>query len=932
MKKLRQILIIVAVAGLSVCVAHAQVDTVLNVPYGAERKWDLSTADVSTVKGERLETRSTGDLRERLAGYLPGLEIRQMTGEGWVSGGFGSRFLSNDQYKTYFRGSDQIACIIDDVCVPFDPMRLDPEQIESVTLLSNLVDQTKFGPLASNGALYIKTKRGGYNIPFTMRASVESGVSMTDRIPEWVDGVEYAKLNNHARAESGYNQLYTDDAIRGYSAGNPYDLRYPNVDYRSFMLKKLVPTTRIAYNIYGGTNRIKYNMSMTGHNVGHIVPVSPSDYSQVNISGSVAAMVGRYIEISGNVLTTMSFLRTGMSSWNAWRSIPAVAFPMVLDSTTDPNMVVYGSSLMFPDNPYAKMVESGSQTTKRRSGLFTAAVDLDLSWLTKGLNLRTSVTTMTAFNTVVGKSNDYLAYLWSPDQEFSEYQMSTVHKGKVKSSKSTLSTASTSTFNLNTRLSYTRNFGRHYVDAGAAYIMENSNQSGDGYNQKQLYTVLDANYSYGGRYNLELAAQYAGSARFARESRFAWFPAVGVSWVPSNEPFLKDVEWIDNIKLYGQASLSAQAAQVFGTPYLYRANYAFNGSAMTYGPVAEQPSWFGNEHWIAQTTTITRLANRDLTWPKIFQGVGGIDINLLDMISLKAAYYFRQTIGSISARANGMADLFGLSGVSEYANFASNVTHGVDCALTFYRRFSNGLYVRVGTNANWGYSFYARIIEDDSLNESQKTLGKPTDSYWGYRCLGKYETQEQINTLPALMSDLKIGDLIYDDDNKNGQLTTWDRVILGNTEPRLRYSVFLDLEYKGWEFHAVGTGRAFYVIPMTNEYFWNGWGDGNYSAFVRDNLGGAYPRLSYEKSNNNFVASSFWLRDGSYFKIQDVELAYNFALKQNKARLNGIRVSIKAQNPVTISKIKDVDPENINAGVSAYPLMKTFTAGVKLTF
>ena len=119
---------------------------------------------------------------------------------------------------------------------------------------------------------------------------------------------------------------------------------------------------------------------------------------------------------------------------------------------------------------------------------------------------------------------------------------------------------------------------------------------------------------------------------------------------------------------------------------------------------------------------------------------------------------------------------------------------------------------------------------------------------------------------------------------------------------------------------------------MTNEYFWNGWGDGNYSAYVRDNLGGAYPRLSYEKSNNNFVASSFWLRDGSYFKIQDVELAYNFALKQNKARLNGIRVSIKAQNPVTISKIKDVDPENINAGVSAYPLMKTFTAGVKLTF
>ena len=151
--------------------------------------------------------------------------------------------------------------------------------------------------------------------------------------------------------------------------------------------------------------------------------------------------------------------------------------------------------------------------------------------------------------------------------------------------------------------------------------------------------------------------------------------------------------------------------------------------------------------------------------------------------TLKAAYYYRQTIGTISVRSNGMADLFGLTGVSEYANFASNVTHGVDYALSLYRRFSNGLYVRVGTNGNWGYSYYARIVEDDNLNESQQTLGKPTDSYWGYICLGKYETQEQISTLPALMKDLKIGDLIYYDENQNGQLTSWDRVILGNTAP-----------------------------------------------------------------------------------------------------------------------------------------------------
>lgn len=927
----RLISVFVIVTMSCVLTAEAQNDTLSNVPYNRVSGWSHTTSDISQIKGERLENRSMGDLRERLTGMLPGLEIRQLTGEGWASGAFSSRVLSNSQFSVYFRGSQKIMCIIDDVCVPFEPLRLDPEQIESVTLLSNLVDQTKFGPLASNGAIYIKTRRGGYNLPFTMRASVESGVSITDRIPEWVNGVEYARLNNQARAASGYNQLYSDEAIMGYSASNPYDLRYPNVDYRDFMLKTIVPTNRIAYNIFGGTNRIKYNMTLTGYNVGHIVDYSPSDYSQVNISGSIAAMVGKYIEVSGNVLTYMSFLRTGMSAWNAWRSVPAIAFPMILDASTDEDLTIYGSSKMFQDNPYAKMVEGGFKTTRRRSVLATAAVNIDMPWITKGLSLRASVTAMSAFHSVIGKSNDYLAYLWSPDEEISEYQMSSVHKGKVKSSRSTLETASSTTFNLNTRLSYIRSFGKHHVDAGAAFILENSSQSSDAYHQKQLYTVLDASYSYGGRYNLELAAQYAGSARFARGHRFAWFPAAGISWVPSNEQFLKGVQWIDNIKLYGQASLSAQAEEVFGTPYLYRADYGFwNG--MTYGPVSDQSSYFGNEHWVSQMTTINRLANRELTWPKIFQGVGGIDINLFKTLSIKAAYYYRQTIGTIALRSNNLVSVYGIPGISEYANYASNVTHGVDAAISLYHRFANGLYISAGCSANWGYSFYAKIFDDLSLNESQRTLGKPTDSYWGYVCGGKYQSQEQIASLPAYTPDVQLGDLIYLDVNNTGTITAYDRQIIGNSAPRLRYSLTFDVEYRGWELHAVGTGRAFYDIALTNEYFWNGWGDGNYSAFVRDNIGGAYPRLSYEKSNNNFVASSFWLRDGSYFKIQDVELAYNFTIRRPKAQLNGIRVSLKAQNPLTITKVEYVDPENINAGVTEYPFMKTFTAGVKLIF
>lgn len=931
MKAIRQILLIAAVTGIAAGVADAQTDTLSNVPYDNVRNWSRSTSDINQISGERLELRSTGDLMERLTGLLPGLEVRQLTGEGWANGSFTSRVLSNNQHSVYFRGSNQIRCIIDDVCVPFETMRLDPEQIESVTILSNLVDQTRFGPLASNGAVYIRTRRGGYNRPFTMSATIESGVSIADRIPEWVNGVEYAQLNNQARIAAGYTTLYDDEALRRYAAGNPYDLRYPNVNYRDFMLKQAVPTNRIAYNVSGGTNRMKYNMSITGYNVGHLVPYSQGDYSQVNVSGSVAVMVGKYIEVSGNVLSNMSFLRTGMSSWSDWRSVPAIAFPLILDSSSDKALTIYGSSKLFPDNPYAKMVEGGFKITRRRSGLFTAAVDVDMPWITKGLGLRASVTAMSGFHAVIGKNDDYLAYLWSPEKEISEYELSTTHKGKVKSSRSTFETATSTTFNLNTRLSYIRNFGRHYVDAGAAFVLENSSQSSDAYHQKQLYTVVDASYSYDGRYNLEMAVQYAGSARYARGHRFAWFPAAGVSWVPSNEPFLKGVKWIDNIKIYGQASLSGQASSVFGAPYLYRADYSF-ANGMTYGPVAEQQSWFGDEHWVSQTTTINRLANRELTWPKIFQYVIGIDIDLFDTFSLKASAYWHRTIGSIGKRTNGLVDVFGVPGLSSYANYGSIGTLGSDGAISLYHRFDNGFYISAGCSANYGYSTYLKIYEDDELNETQINVGNPTDSYRGWVCEGKYETLDQLNSIPSYAHGVQLGDLIYSDLNKSGTITTADRKILGNTAPRLRYSLTFDVEYKGWELHAVGTGRAFYVIPMTNEYFWNGWGDGNYSAFVRDNLGGAYPRLSYEKSSNNFIASSFWLHDGSYFKVQDVELAYNFIMKSEKMALDRIRLSLKAQDVLTFTDVEYVDPENIDAGVTSYPFMKTFTVGVKLIF
>jgi hypothetical protein len=200
--------------------------------------------------------------------------------------------------------------------------------------------------------------------------------------------------------------------------------------------------------------------------------------------------------------------------------------------------------------------------------------------------------------------------------------------------------------------------------------------------------------------------------------------------------------------------------------------------------------------------------------------------------------------------------------------------------------------------------------------------------------MGRFASDAETLVVPQLYDQaLHAGDLKYKDMNGDGYIDDSDQSPIGHTTPRLFYSVNLKLNYKGFEIYALGTGRAFYDIGLTNQYFWNGWGDNNYSDFVRENIGGGYPRLTYNKVNNNFVGSTFWLVKGDFFKVQNVELSYTFpanALKVIGAR--GTRLFIRGANLLTISKIKDVDPESISSGVDYYPLFRTFTAGFKLTF
>lgn len=225
--------------------------------------------------------------------------------------------------------------------------------------------------------------------------------------------------------------------------------------------------------------------------------------------------------------------------------------------------------------------------------------------------------------------------------------------------------------------------------------------------------------------------------------------------------------------------------------------------------------------------------------------------------------------------------------------------------------------------------------QPDYRNEYQSRIGKPTDAYFGLVHQGRFSSDEEANKIPQLFDEkLKAGDFKYADLNNDGVVDGNDMKQIGNTSPRLFYALNINLAYKNIELTIIGDGRSGFDIPLTSKYFHNGWGDNNYSKYLVENVGtDKLPRQTYYKVENNYQASTFWLKKGDYFKIQNIEIAYNLPLAASAFMgIRKARIFVRGANLATISGIKDIDPESATSGIDRYPLNRTFTGGVKLTF
>ncbi len=931
-------------------------DDEVPLPFMSMKKRHI-TSGSNVLFPDQLEKYPSTDIRNSLTGLAPGLEVIEKNGSPGFSAEESLGVLGITEKISMVSRGRSVLYIIDEIPTETTEMPLDPNEIESVTVLKDIVAKAMFGPEAADGVVFIKTKRGNKNERI-LKVNLESGISTVDRMPGWVGGADYARLNNRARQNSGFTPLYSDQDIAAFAKNDPYDKFHPSINFREMMLKNNMAYRRANVSSGGGNDAVQYFSYLGYSGEGDLYKIGAvSDYNRIITRSNIDIRINDFIKMQFNIYGGLTFRRSPNYGYDSdftlettdnpalniiefpsvirdITTVPAIAFPIYANNDPSLKAPWYAVSPSYTSNPYANLKDNGYYTEMGRTGAANTALDFDLKSILKGLKSRTYVG-FNLYNLLrVGKAEDYTAYLVSPSkvQEGADTILLTkVHDGVDQADQAKLHDYYFQKIALYENLNYEKSFGKTWLQTALTYYLSRTTRDGLVQPQRQQNGIWSGLVSYNHKYNLQWALNYAGTSSLGKDNRYGLFPTAGISWVISEEPFMPKWKFLDYLKLRGEAGILGY--ENYMQPYYYRDNWVYTGGS-TFGPYTTG-TWFGTAGGdYVDRSYPARTGNPDLTWEKRKEINIGFDASLFKhKLVFELSYYNDLIDGQIIAVQNYIPYVAGISNALPRFNFNKIRYTGVESGISYSERIGN-LRFLLGGNATIRNSKYIKYDEPAYRNDYQYHTGTSTDTYWGQTYLGKFTSDEEPKTVPQLFDEvLQAGDLKYKDLNGDGFVDDNDRSPRGHTSPRLLYALRLQLEAYGFDLTLVGTGRAFYDIPLTNRYFWNGWGNNTYSDFVKENVGEAYPRLTYNKVNNNFIASDFWLTKGGFFKLQNAEIAYNIRAK--KSVMTGIRSArlfVRGANLYTFSKVNEVDPESIDSGVEVYPLFRTFAGGIKLIF
>ena len=913
------------------------INDVVNVAYGNQNKFGLTSA-ISSITSEDLKDAYSTNIGSTLYGRLAGLTVIPTSGEPgndfplFLIRGTGT--LNNSQPHVYVDGLE----------TSMNLLKL--EEIESISILKDAAALAPFGIKGANGVIWVVTKRGKIG-KTEIRSAIQTGVQQPSRLPKFVGSYDYARLYNEARSNDNGNAwtpFYTDAQINAYKNGNSgndpnYNLLYPNVNWYDEVLKNSAPLANVDVSASGGDENSRYFLYLGYQfNGGLYSDTDPkrdvnsnNDYSKLNFRTNVDIRLPLIFDAKvtlGGVIEnryTPSFDVNTL--WQNMARYPANAFPVETEKG-------WGGTTIYPDNPKATIIQRGFRQFHNRNILASFTLGQNFDFITKGLRLEETFSIYNSQNNSYYKDRNYQRFqpILLPNDSIG-YNV-TGSPEIFFSITQTGSGRNTVLYRQNARvaLTYDREFESHHLQGSVIY--NGDKFTGEGNDPTYLFRGFSGRFNYGfkKKYFAEFGYAMNGTGDFPQGNNIGFFPALSLAWVASEESFLKNSSVVDYLKFRASAGLVGND-DVGGRRFAYQQYYA-SGTA--------GPRFNTNGTSTASTLFESTIANPFLTWEKAFKTDFGIDARFFNKLDVGVDLFYDRR-EDILVNQNSLATLGFINGTS---NDGIVTNKGIEVNLNWKDQIGKLVYY-----INPLFSFARnKIINMNELPQAEDYLartGYSINQPFALIASGLFQSWDEINnpnTPLQTFAAVQPGDIRYVDQNNDGIIDNNDRIALkGNygAIPEISYGINVGIMIKGFDLNVVGYGvanRSIYLDEIVSYAFREN-GNATLNALNRwayypgqdiDTRSTAtYPRLSLGDNSNNFRNSSFWIRNGNYFRLGEVTLGYSLPFSfTKKAKMQKMRIFVSGRNLVTIDDIDTIDPE-INIG---YPFMKSYNIGLNINF
>ena len=922
------------------------------VGYGVQKKIN-TTGAISSISTKELIQSPVANISNSLVGRLPGLFATQSGGE---PGNDGSKIRIRGVGT--FSGNTDPLVLVDGIEVS-NYNNIDPNEIESVTILKDASSTAVYGIRGANGVLIITTKRGKTGAP-KISYTANQGFNSFTALRENMNSADYAThFNTALKADAyvtgaAYVPRYTPTDIELYANGQD-PIFHPNSNWFDIMFRKVSTQAQHNLSISGGQKRVRYFISGGYYNQQGLFKdtrdiidaFSPqSIFRRYNISSNFNFDITSRLKMALD-LSSQTEIRSGNNNSTTERVIGDIARTSSLETPGVVDGKIVNIFTGSRNNPYVSLLypnaAGGVKRSYRNYLNGSMRFDYDLGLITKGLSANGFMAIQTYNDQQIINTKTLITYLAVrlPDGTIN-YVPSTTEAQFNFNQSGTYNRRITAQFGID----YKRTFGKHGVTALLLYNQQKTTDPSFAFLIPKGYQsyVGRATYDFGGRYLAEVNVGYNGTENFAPGKRFGLFPAYSLGWVLSQEAFFPVQELVSFLKIRGSYG-EVGNDNIGGSRFLYRpTSYSTAGNIYYFGNVGATYAGFTG---LREGAT----GNPDVTWERAVKQNLGVEIRMFkDKLSFTGDV-FKENRSDILATPQTISNITGLS--QPATNLGRMENKGYEADLTFTNNAGEFGY-RISTN----YSFARNkvLFRDEIPNQYayQNRTGQRLGQNFGLIADGLYNSWEEVNdanrpVYQAVNNRVQPGDIRFRDVNGDGIINDFDQVPIGYSNiPEVTYGISLGGNYKGFDlsvlFQGVGNVSLYYTrFQRTSgyggappegspNYLIESWTQERYEAGLPIN----FPRFSVSTSPNN-AGSSFFLADASYLRIKNVEIGYSANPKLlKKLGVSSCRLYANANNLFTWDKVyPGIDPENTSTGdtnTEPYPLVRTINFGLNVNF